>query len=220
MNRGNNYIYILESSELTDLIKIEYTEGDDKEISSKILGPTGTPVLFEVVYKKSVENPREEASRLRKSLLKAGVRKGRDFFKISKIEAVEIAEIIFESRTKKEKTSKKEDRKNPKKDKRSISEKESKKRGYVYVISNPEMPEVVKIGSTERSPKVRAEEISSSTGVPTEFEVKYKRAVKNPKKEELKVHRYLSKERISTKREFFRVSEEEAIEAIDNLIGE
>ena len=41
--------------------------------------------------------------------------------------------------------------------------------GYIYVLINPSMEDVVKIGKTERDPKNRAAELSSVSGVPEKF---------------------------------------------------
>lgn len=43
--------------------------------------------------------------------------------------------------------------------------------GWVYVLSNPCMPGIYKIGMTTTSPEVRARELSSATGVPAPFKV-------------------------------------------------
>lgn len=43
--------------------------------------------------------------------------------------------------------------------------------GYVYVLTNPAMPGLVKIGFTDRSPTERARELSATTGVPSPFAV-------------------------------------------------
>src|SRR5258706_9815760 len=41
--------------------------------------------------------------------------------------------------------------------------------GYIYVLVNPSLPGLVKIGRTEREPEARARELSGATGVPTPF---------------------------------------------------
>jgi hypothetical protein len=43
--------------------------------------------------------------------------------------------------------------------------------GYVYILSNPAMPGLLKIGCTDRSIEERTKELNSATGVPTPFEV-------------------------------------------------
>ena len=43
--------------------------------------------------------------------------------------------------------------------------------GYVYIMTNPAMPGLVKIGSTTLLPDERARQLSSSTGVPRPFQV-------------------------------------------------
>jgi hypothetical protein len=40
-------------------------------------------------------------------------------------------------------------------------------RGYIYVLTNPNMPGLVKIGYTQRLPRERANELSRATGVPS-----------------------------------------------------
>ena len=45
--------------------------------------------------------------------------------------------------------------------------------GYVYVMINPSLNGIVKIGKTQNSPDDRAKELSSATGVPTPFFVAY-----------------------------------------------
>lgn len=47
-----------------------------------------------------------------------------------------------------------------------------KRAGWVYIMTNPaHRDDLVKIGLTTRTPKTRAEELSSSTGVPAPFHV-------------------------------------------------
>ena len=46
------------------------------------------------------------------------------------------------------------------------------KSGYIYVLSNPSMPGVLKIGKTTRDVTARAMELQS-TGLPTPFEIEF-----------------------------------------------
>ena len=43
--------------------------------------------------------------------------------------------------------------------------------GYIYILTNRYVPKLVKLGHTDRDPKVRAEELSTTTGVPGRWEV-------------------------------------------------
>lgn len=43
--------------------------------------------------------------------------------------------------------------------------------GFVYIMRNPSMPHIVKIGFTTIDPHQRAKDLSSHTGVPTPFRV-------------------------------------------------
>ena len=77
--------------------------------------------------------------------------------------------------------------------------------GYVYVLMNPSMQNLVKIGKTVREPEERAKELSSTTGVPTPFVVVYNCYFKSCTEAESFVHSFLENKgfRVSTKREFF-----------------
>jgi len=91
-----------------------------------------------------------------------------------------------------------------------------KDHGYVYVLMNPSMDNLVKIGKTERSPKERAKELSSTTGVPTPFVVVYESYFKSCTKAEKFVHTHLESRgfRVSVNREFFEIPIKEAIDAV------
>lgn len=41
--------------------------------------------------------------------------------------------------------------------------------GYIYVLSNPHVPALYKIGYTDRDPEIRAAELSAHTGVPGKY---------------------------------------------------
>lgn len=90
--------------------------------------------------------------------------------------------------------------------------------GWVYILSNPEMPELLKIGFTEREPLSRAKEISQDTGVPSEFIVDYQVYSSRPYELERKVHELLHEYRLNNNREFFRCTHASAIEAIKQAI--
>ena len=60
--------------------------------------------------------------------------------------------------------------------------------GYIYILSNPAMPGVLKIGFTTRSVDQRASEISSSTGIPEPFNVEFWQITEMPEIVENAIH--------------------------------
>lgn len=91
-----------------------------------------------------------------------------------------------------------------------------KEQGYIYVLVNSAMPDLVKVGKTTRKPSDRANELSGVTGIPTPFIVAYELKVKNCSEAEKFVHAFLSNNgfRVSNNREFFKAPAYEAVNAI------
>jgi len=79
-------------------------------------------------------------------------------------------------------------------------------RGYVYCMSNPSMPGLVKIGYTERLMEERLQEANQSTWVPESFSIEVAKFVSQPNAKEQTIHRILAADRVNPKREFFRTS--------------
>jgi hypothetical protein len=73
---------------------------------------------------------------------------------------------------------------------------------FVYVLENPSMPGIVKIGRTDRTVSERVNELSSHTGVPTQFIVVKEYSVDDSVLAENKIHERLSEYRVSENREF------------------
>lgn len=88
--------------------------------------------------------------------------------------------------------------------------------GFVYCLSNPCMPGVLKIGMTHRSPMQRCQELSSSTSAPMPFTLLCYGEVQLPREAELYLHEVFSDERINGSREFFKAS----FESVSTLIQE
>jgi hypothetical protein len=86
--------------------------------------------------------------------------------------------------------------------------------GYLYLLVNRSMPGLVKIGKTTREPGERMRELGGVTGVPTPFELVFKVFVDDCSAAERLVHERLERHRVSTRREFFDVSTDEAIHAM------
>lgn len=87
--------------------------------------------------------------------------------------------------------------------------------GFVYCLSNPCMPGVLKIGITHRSPMLRCEELSRSTGVPAPFTLLCYGEVENPDEAELYLHEVFSDDRINNSREFFKTNFESVMTLIE-----
>lgn len=81
--------------------------------------------------------------------------------------------------------------------------------GLVYILSNPSLKNLLKIGHTTRTAKERAAELSGQTGTPTPFRVEWTLPViGDPMAVEKRAHILLTSKREG--KEFFRVSLEEA----------
>ena len=102
---------------------------------------------------------------------------------------------------------------------KQISEVEqfTQRAGFVYVLSNPSMPGILKIGSTERSIRERVTELSATTGIPTPFAVEYYILVENPAEYEFYLHDVFAEYRVNEKREFFKIDTEIALKIIEKL---
>lgn len=85
--------------------------------------------------------------------------------------------------------------------------------GFVYVLSNPTLPGLVKVGLTTRLPEDRSLELFN-TSVPTPFEVVFRIATSRPCDVEKLAHDLLIEHRVNPKREFFKVSIDDAIAAV------
>lgn len=97
-------------------------------------------------------------------------------------------------------------------------------KGFIYILANPYIPNLVKIGKTTVDPGERAKQISNWEGVPGEFKVIYKEIVFNCHIIEQEVHQkikiMLSSDGYGHKtKEFFVVpSTEYAISAVRTII--
>lgn len=85
--------------------------------------------------------------------------------------------------------------------------------GWIYLLTNPAMPGLVKVGMTTRSPEERAHELAS-TGVPMPFDVEAAWPVDDVRAAERAAHTALSGHRVDGAREWFRVSVPQAIDAL------
>ena len=81
----------------------------------------------------------------------------------------------------------------------------------VYVLTNPAMPGLVKIGYTQQNEANTRISQLYTTGVPVPFTIEFSCRVENAADVESAMHTAFSPNRINPKREFFRIEPEQAI---------
>jgi T5orf172 domain len=84
-------------------------------------------------------------------------------------------------------------------------------KGWVYVITNKAMLDLVKVGFSTKDPSLRALELNN-TGSPHPYEVQYTMLIEEPYEVEQQTHRRLTKQKEG--KEWFRCTIEDAIAAI------
>ena len=82
--------------------------------------------------------------------------------------------------------------------------------GYVYILTNPAMPGLIKIGKTRLNPTDRAAQLHT-TGVPRGFQVEYACHTSDPEAVEQAMHVAFGPRRVNDRREFFEIEPEHAI---------
>ena len=81
----------------------------------------------------------------------------------------------------------------------------------VYVLANPAMPGLVKIGRTSSEEAVTRIAHLYSTGVPFPFKLEFACKVENPDEVEQSLHTAFAPNRVNPKREFFSIDPGQAI---------
>jgi hypothetical protein len=86
--------------------------------------------------------------------------------------------------------------------------------GFLYILINPSLVGLVKIGKTSRDPELRAQELSQATGVATPFYVAYSLHFADIDVAERYLHTLLELQgvRLTANREFFQIPLQKAIE--------
>lgn len=94
------------------------------------------------------------------------------------------------------------------------------KQGYVYILSNPAMPGVLKIGRSKHSGRIRARDIykHGGTGVPMPFKMEFEVWSEDCIECELYVHEELQDYRINPSREFFKVDIKKAVKHVADVV--
>ena len=93
------------------------------------------------------------------------------------------------------------------------------KAGWLYVISSPSLPGLVKIGCTRRlNPALRVRELSSSS-LPEPYHAHCFVFSDDCFELENNIHKYFNKERVNPDREFFRIEPKEAIDVLKEIFN-
>jgi len=91
--------------------------------------------------------------------------------------------------------------------------------GFIYVLSNPAMPGLLKIGFTQHSDtQKRVLELSKNTAVPLHFVLEFEQVIENPMQYERLIHARLSQYRLSLDKEFFRIDPDTAEKIILQVV--
>ena len=91
--------------------------------------------------------------------------------------------------------------------------------GFIYIMSNPAHPGLLKIGQTSKDPNVRRRELNS-TGVPEDFVLEYRVLAEDYQRLEKEIHQKLKKYRLRTDKEFFEIAVEKAISILREVAGD
>lgn len=96
--------------------------------------------------------------------------------------------------------------------------------GYLYCMTNVCMPNLLKIGMTERTPEERLKDANSpdTWRPPTPYVIEFAKLVTNPKQKEATLHKLLEQytERVHPRREFFRLPLEDVRTFFELMDGE
>ena len=91
--------------------------------------------------------------------------------------------------------------------------------GIIYVLTNPAMPDIVKIGKTGRDILMRLKDLYT-TGVPFPFECAYAAKVDDMDKWEKAFHTAFGPYQVNPNREFFSIDPEQAVALLELMAVE
>lgn len=96
------------------------------------------------------------------------------------------------------------------------------KAGWIYILTNPSMSDLIKVGLTTTSPEQRLRELSSATGVAQKFDLYATFEVSDVDAAEAKAHRILAQlfGRPNNSREFFSADPSDAEELLRGALQE
>lgn len=91
--------------------------------------------------------------------------------------------------------------------------------GHIYILSNKHYfsGKLLKIGMTTRDVCKRVSEINQPFGVPPKFEILFYEQTNCPDLAEKIIHHKLKRHRINKRREFFLISEKDAVRTVKTV---
>ena len=92
--------------------------------------------------------------------------------------------------------------------------------GFIYIMSNPAFPTLLKIGKSKKNPTTDRVNELNQTGVPEPFKVEYYAFVEDEEYLERVVHKRFASQRPNKNREFFSVETHEVINVIRLLASQ
>ena len=101
---------------------------------------------------------------------------------------------------------------------RTEEENNKNSNGFIYVLKNPSLKGMVKIGATTtKAPRKKCEELSSTSTIPTPFNIVYSKPSMNPFKAVSLVHAILDEYRVYKNSDFFNVDVDPTIDLIEDI---
>ena len=89
--------------------------------------------------------------------------------------------------------------------------------GFIYILNNPSLEGMVKIGATTKDPNDKCRELSSNPSIPTPFNIVYYLSSMNPFKVIGIVHTILDEYRVNKSRDFFKVDVAQTVNLIEDI---
>lgn len=92
-------------------------------------------------------------------------------------------------------------------------------KGFLYIVSTRDRPQLLKIGMTQRTAEVRVKEVNAATGVAVPYGIRAAWRVDDAARAEKEIHALLDAYRVRTDREFFEIDFAKAFLLINDHLG-
>jgi T5orf172 domain-containing protein len=201
--KERGWVYVITNEAMPGLVKVGYSTRDPHDRAQE-LNHTGSPKPFRVSHDVLVLEPQKVEQAVHKEL--EHLSHGKEWFKTSverasnaiREVAHELDAVLMDEQVS------------------SVLQEKIRnfRRGWVYIIYNESMPDLVKIGYSTKDPNFRALELDH-TGSPTPYIVVYDILVVDAYEVEQAVHRELEEKRYG--KEWFKTSIGRAVQTITDV---